>query len=141
VSGGGEFKDVVKNHWCLSGEDKHKAGLMRDTVAEILLPHFPRVKGWGAAEGPNARALASVAALKGIPIHHQEPARRNHPVQGQNLWPVEEFEAAFKSSKAAGSVGCCFHYGGCFDLSGKDAWDQMDAVEKQVANSVAGWIR
>ncbi|MBK7976307.1 MAG: hypothetical protein IPK07_24570 [Deltaproteobacteria bacterium] len=90
----------------IEGLPKDYQLLFRDTKGEILLPHFPRVRGWGAAEGPNAKTLA--AAIPGIPIYHQEPARNGHSTSPSEGWPLDEFEASFRSSKAAGSLGCCF---------------------------------
>ena len=123
----------------IDGMPKDYVNLFRDTKGEILLPHFARVKGWGAAEGPNAKALAK--ALPGIVIHHQEPARNGHSTSPSEGWELGEFEASFRSAKAAGSVGCCFHTDAAFDLTQKDAWDQLDATERQVVAKVAEWIR
>ena len=53
---------------------------------------------------------------------------------------MNEFEASFKSAKAAGSVGCCFHTGAAFDLTQKDAWDQLDKTEREVIAHVLGWV-
>ena len=125
VSAGGDKSDVVENYRIL----------FRDTKTDILLPHFPRIAGWGAKEGPNAQKL--MAAFPGIVVHHQEPARNNY--NGQN-WPVAEFEAGFKSSKAAGSVGFCFHTGAGFDLTTKDCWDQLDPVERQIVAAANSWV-
>ncbi|MBK7975241.1 MAG: helix-turn-helix transcriptional regulator [Deltaproteobacteria bacterium] len=123
----------------IDGMPKDYVNLFRDTKGEILLPHFARVKGWGAAEGPNAKALAK--ALPGILIHHQEPARNGHSTSPAEGWEAGEFEASFKSARAAGSVGCCFHTDAAFDLTQKDAWDQLDATERQVVAKLAEWIR
>ncbi len=123
----------------IEGLPKDYQLLFRDTKGEILLPHFPRAKGWGANEGPNAKTLA--AALPGIPIHHHEPARNGHSTSPAEGWPVSEFEASFRSSKAAGSLGCCFHTDAAFDLTAKDAWDQLDPTERQVVAHVAEWVR
>lgn len=109
--------------------------LFRDTKGEILLPHFARVGGWGANEGPKGKKL--MALQPGIPCHCQEPARNNY--NGQN-WPVSEFENSFRSAKANGLVGMCFHTGAGFDMTQRDAWDQLDSVEQQVVANLKGWI-
>lgn len=120
----------------------------RGTVIPLFIPHFPRKAGWGAAEGGNGKSMAAalVAAksdfIAAVPlVHHQEPARRNYPNPGDAPWPVSEFEASFKSARAAGAVGCCFHTGACFDLTTRDGWDQLDEVEREVVAHVAAWIR
>ena len=113
--------------------------LFRDVKGEILLPHFKRVKGWGAAEGPNAKTLAK--AIPGISIHHQEPGRNGHSTTPPGGWPISEFEQSFRTAKAAGSLGCCFHTGAGFDLTQKDAWDQLDKTEREVVAHVAEWVR
>ncbi|MBK7976028.1 MAG: transcriptional regulator [Deltaproteobacteria bacterium] len=123
----------------IDGMPKDYLNLLRDAKAEVLLPHFPRVSGWGANEGPNAKALAK--ALPGIPIHHQEPGRNGHSTTPPGGWPVAEFENAFRSSKAAGSLGCCFHTGAAFDLTTKDAWGQLDKTEREVVAHVAEWVK
>ncbi len=112
----------------------------RGAVLPIFLPHFPRDKGWGANEGARAKTLRG--GLGGaVLVHDQEPARRNYPTPGQGMWPVSEFENSFRSSRANGSVGCCFHTGACFDLTSRDGWDQLDDVERQVVAHLAEWIR
>lgn len=132
-------------HSCLvsasisSGGDEHDVNLayqhlFRDTWGDVLLPHFPRVSGWGSNEGTNANALRK--AVPGLAVHHQEPARNGY--NGQN-WPVSEFEASFKTAKASGSVGCCFHTEAGFDLTQKDFVDQLDGVESQVYEKAATW--
>ena len=123
----------------IDGMPKDYLNLFRDVKGEILLPHFKRVKGWGAAEGPNAQALAK--ALSGVPIHHQEPGRNGHSTTPPGGWPLAEFEQSFRSSKAAGSLGCCFHTGAAFDLTERDAWDQLDPTEREVVAHVLEWIR
>ncbi|MBK7977860.1 MAG: helix-turn-helix domain-containing protein [Deltaproteobacteria bacterium] len=123
----------------IDGLPKDYLNLFRDTKPEILLPHFPRVKGWGAAEGPNAKTLAR--AIPGLAIYHQEPARNGHSTSPPGGWPVSEFEASFKSARAAGSVGCCFHTGAAFDLTAKDAWDQLDKTEREVIAHIREWVR
>ncbi len=123
----------------VDGLPKDYQNLFRDTKADILLPHFPRVKGWGAAEGPNATTLAK--AIPGIPIHHQEPGRNGHSTTPPGGWPVSEFESSFRTAKAAGSLGCCFHTGAAFDLTTKDAWDQLDPTEREVVAHVIEWLK
>ena len=123
----------------VDGMPKDYQNLFRDVKGEILLPHFKRSSGWGAAEGPNAQALAK--AIPGIPIHHQEPGRNGHSTTPPGGWPVSEFEASFRTAKAAGSVGCCFHTGAAFDLTQKDAWDQLDPTEREVVAHVAEWVK
>ncbi|MBK7973483.1 MAG: hypothetical protein IPK07_09490 [Deltaproteobacteria bacterium] len=120
----------------------------RSTVIPLFIPHFPRKAGWGATVDDNARAMraALVAAqsdfVDDVPlVHHQEPARRNYPNPGDAPWPVGEFEASFRSATVAGSVGCRFHTGACFELAARDGWDQLDEVEHHVAAHVAEWIR
>ena len=123
----------------VDGMPKDMAELFRDVKGEILLPHFKRSTGWGATEGPNAKELAK--ALPGIPIHHQEPGRNGHDTTPPGGWPLSEFEASFRTSKAAGSLGCCFHTGAAFDLTQKDAWDQLDATEREVVAHVVEWVK
>ncbi len=96
------------------------------------------MKGWGANEGPNAKNLAK--AIPGIPIHHQEPGRNGHETAPLRGWPIEEFEQSFRTSKAAGSLGCCFHTGAAFDLTSKDAWDSLDPTEREVVAHVTEWL-
>lgn len=127
ISPGGDYDDVILNY----------KAICRDTKPEILLPHFGRKSGWGAKEGPQGAALAK--AFPGLFVHHQEPARNGHSTQ-PGMWPVSEFEAAFKSTQAAGAVGCCLHTDAGFDMRERDAWDQLDAVERQVVDSLKGWI-
>lgn len=127
ISPGGDYEDVTKNY----------QAICRDTKPEILLPHFGRKSGWGAMEGPQGAALAK--AFPGLLVHHQEPARNGHSTQ-PGMWPLSEFEAAFKTTQAAGSVGCCLHGDFGFDMRTKDAWDQRDAVEVQVCDSLKSWI-
>lgn len=130
VSGGGDFPgDVVKNY----------QALFRSAKGEILLPHFARNGGWGAKEG--ARGADLRKAIPGLPVYHQEPARNGHAGTQSGKWPLSEFEASFRTTKAAGAVGCCFHTDAAFDMRTKDAWDQLDDVERQVVTSIAAWIR
>jgi hypothetical protein len=133
VSGAGEFGDVSRNY--LTTNEGHSAGLWRDTKGDIALPHWPRVTGWGAKEGPQAKALA---AKLGVPTYNQEPARNAY---GGSNWPLSEFEASFRSAKANSAVGQCFHTGAGFNLTQKDAFDQLDATERQVVAGVAEWSR
>ncbi len=123
----------------VDGLPKDYQNLFRDVKGEILLPHFKRVKGWGANEGPNAQTLAK--AIPGIPIHHQEPGRNGHDTTPPGGWPLSEFEQSFRTSKAAGSRGCCFHTGAAFDLTQKDAWDQLDNTERDVVAHVTEWVK
>ena len=109
--------------------------LFRDTRGEILLPHFKRVAGWGKDEGPKGKAL--MAKQPGLPCYNQEPARNGW--QGQN-WPVYEFEQSFRSARASGLVGICFHTDAGFNMNERDAWDQLDDVERQVVANLKGWI-
>lgn len=109
--------------------------LFRDTKGDVLLPHFKRVAGWGAQDGPKGAALSREV---GLPWYSQEPARNGW--QGQT-WPVSEFEALFRSTRANGALGACFHTGAWFDVTSRDGWDQLDAVERQVVDSVNGWTR
>lgn len=126
VSGGGDFPgDVAANY----------VALFRSAKGEILLPHFGRKSGWGAREGQMGADLRR--AIPGLAVHHQEPARNGY--NGQN-WPVSEFEQAFRTSKAAGAVGCCMHTDAGFDVRSRDAWDQLDEVERQVVANLKGWI-
>jgi|GEM_PF-4403631 hypothetical protein len=95
----------------------------------LLTPHFPRVKGWGAKEGPNAKQLANLLGNMGTtipPIYLQEPARNAY--QGQ-YYPLSEFVDADKSARASGVTGICFHTGAGFDLLNKPLFDQFDSVE------------
>lgn len=108
--------------------------LFRDTKGDVLLPHFKRVAGWGAQDGPKGAALSREV---GLPWYSQEPARNNY--NGQ-FWPLSEFEALFRSTKAAGALGSCFHTGAGFDVTSRDLFDQLDAVERQVVASIYGWI-
>ena len=110
--------------------------LFRSTKGDILLPHFARTAGWGAREGAKGKALADRVKL---PVYHQEPARNGHSTQ-PGMWPLAEFEQSFKTTKAAGAVGCCFHGDFAFDLTAKDAWDQFDPVERQVVEKLLSWI-
>ncbi len=123
----------------VDGLPKDYLNLFRDVKGEILLPHFKRVKGWGANEGPSAKDLAK--AIPGIAIHHQEPGRNGHDTTPPGGWPIDEFEQSFRTAKAAGSVGCCFHTGAAFDLTAKDAWDQLDATEREVVAHVSDWVK
>ena len=129
VSGGGDFPgDVTKNY----------QALFRSAKGEILLPHFARNGGWGAKEG--ARGADLRRAIPGLPAHHQEPARNGHAGTQSGKWPLSEFEASFRTTKAAGAVGCCFHTDAGFDMRSKDAWDQLDEVERQVVEKLRNWI-
>jgi hypothetical protein len=110
--------------------------LFRDAKGDILLPHMLRKSGWGADEGPKGKALSQ--ACGGMLVYHQEPARNNY--NGQN-WPLSEFEQSFKTTKAAGAVGCCFHTGAGFRLEQKDMFEQFDNTEKQVITNVYNWIK
>ena len=110
--------------------------IFRDTKGDILLPHMLRKAGWGANEGPKGKSLSK--ACGDMLVHHQEPARNNY--NGQD-WPLSEFENSFKSTKANGAVGCCFHNGAGFRLEQKDMFDQFDDVEKQVIANVYKWIK
>ena len=119
--------------------DSYRA-LFARTRGDLLLPHFQRDKGWGAKEGDRARELAR--AVPGLAIYHQEPARRGQQLSyDKGDWTVADFEAGFKTAKAAGSVGECFHTQAGFDVRTRDAWDQLDSVERQVVESVDGWTR
>ena len=128
VSGGGDFPgDVPANY----------AALFRDTKADVLLPHGDRKSGWGARTGALTDALEK--RFPGIPVHHQEPARNGHSTQ-PGMWPLSEFEAAFKTAKASGAVGCCLHGDFGFDMRSKDAWDQRDPIETEVCSRLKSWI-
>jgi hypothetical protein len=128
VSPGGEFADVIENYEMM----------FRDVKGEILLPHFERDKGWGAKEGNRGKELSK--KIPGIVLHHQEPARNGHTSQ-PGMWPLSEFEKSFKTTRASGAVGCCLHGDFGFDLRTKDAWDQLDSVERQVVSNVLNWIK
>lgn len=119
--------------------DDYRA-IFAKTRGDLLLPHFQRDKGWGGKEGDRARELAR--AMPGLAIYHQEPARRGGALgYDAGSWSVADFEAGFRTAKAAGSVGECFHTQAGFDVRTRDAWDQLDAVERQVVDSVYEWTR
>lgn len=109
--------------------------LFRDTKGDVLLPHFKRVSGWGAQDGPKGAALSREV---GLPWYSQEPARNNY--NGQS-WPLAEFEALFRSTRANGALGACFHTAAGFDVTQRDLFDQLDPVEREVVESVDGWTR
>ena len=143
-----ELMDVARSvpHKCLVSVSASEDGnpyhpdydngyLFRDTKGEVLLPHFARVKGWGAQEGPKGKKLMGIQP--GIPCYNQEPARNGW--QGQ-VWPLGEFEASFRSAKANGLVGICFHTDAGFNMTTTDAWDQLDATEREVVANLKRWI-
>ena len=112
--------------------------MYRDTRGEILLPHWPRKVGCGATEGSNSKALK---ARFGGEVHNQEPFRRGYNVgYDHGAWPLKEFEDLFRSTKREGCVGACFHTEVGFDMRERDAFDQLDEVERQVVANLKGWI-
>lgn len=128
ISGAGQRGDVTLNY----------QDMYRDTRGEILLPHWPRKVGCGATEGSNSKALK---ARFGGEVHNQEPFRRGYNVgYDHGAWPLKEFEDLFRSTKREGCVGACFHTEVGFDMRERDAWDQLDEVERQVVANLKGWI-
>lgn len=128
ISAAGQRGDVTANY----------ADIFRDTRGEILLPHWPRKVGSGAREGSLSSGLR---ARFGIEVYNQEPFRRGYNVgYDHGAWPLSEFENLFKTTKAAGTLGACFHTEAGFDVTKRSAWEQLDPVERAVVESLAGWI-
>lgn len=127
ISPGGAENDVTKNY----------DAIFRDTKCDVLLPHFDRKAGFGAKEGPQGAALS--AHFKGLRVHHQEPARNGHSTQ-PGMWPVSEYEAMFRTTKASGALGCCLHTDAGFDPLKGSWFDQLDSVERDVVARLKSWI-
>jgi hypothetical protein len=109
---------------------------------DFLTPHRGRYAG--SASDTRARTtqlLKAAAAIRAVPVHHQEPFRR-----GYADWQPDatDFQANLEGAKAAGAAGWCFHNGGtrtkdderprrAFDLRSAEGrqFDQFDTEERE----------
>ncbi len=53
-------------------------------------------------------------------------------------WPNEDFLTAVTGARDAGAAGWCFHTGAGFDLSTLSLFDQLDEVETDTVDELAG---
>lgn len=138
ISPGGEFNDVIKNHFCVL-PNGDKSGIFRDTKGEVLLPHHSRVKGFGKNEGPQCIALMN--KFPGIILHSQEPARDNY--NGQN-WPLSEYKDIIYSTaihKDIGLAGVCHHTDAGFDLQQKNILARINENTRQFLSNLKFWLK
>ncbi len=114
---------------------------------DFLSPHRPREAASPSQTEDRTRACLALMEELGRrrPVHYQEPFRR-----GYGRWdPVAaDFLTDLRGALAGGAAGWCFHNGGqrtapdqqprrSFDLGQRRLFDQLDAEERQVVESVA----
>jgi hypothetical protein len=136
----------------------HAGDIDRDDVqkygqyvkVDFLAPHRPR-----SASSPkqtDAKTKTYLQWLKEagmvIPIHYQEPFRRDFGIYQPS---ADDFLTDLAGAKKGGAAGWCFHNGDTrsaangqprrsFDLTKQRLFDQLDKVEQAVVNGVAKQI-
>jgi hypothetical protein len=112
---------------------------------DFIAPHRPRdADSPGQTEAMTRHYLEASAALgRPVPVHYQEPFRRDY-----SPWqPVAaDFLADLKAAKQGGAAGWCLHNGGpraghqgpdrSFDMREKRLMDQLDAEELAVLSAM-----
>jgi hypothetical protein len=124
------------------GSDGAGAAASWDELYEVAdldfaTPHFSRDEGWAAATESRVDTMRELLLAEGWdrPIHLQEEARRGY---GGAEWPKEDFLAAVAGARRAGAAGWCFHTDAGFDLVAGTFFDQLDDVERDTIDELAG---
>jgi hypothetical protein len=120
---------------------------------DFICPHGPRQAGAADATTESTRDyLAWMRALScSVPVHYQEPFRRDYGAWQPTL---EDFCTDLRNAKASGAAGWCFHNGSprfpdrdgprrCFDMrpSAGRLIVQLDAVEREFVNRASSCVR
>ncbi len=104
---------------------------------DMLIPHNTRESDWVALSGTRAAALRNYLDSVGrenVPVYFQEESRIG---SGPNNTAAEFLRAATEARKA-GAAGWVFHTDAGFDLATDTWFNQLDPVEHEVVNSIAG---
>jgi len=129
----------------------HLEKYLRDVKVDFVSLHRPREKG--SAEKTAAATRFYFAQMESIgvtvPIQYDEPFRCGYTKGWEPT--VEDFMTDLRGAIESGAAGWCFHNGAevgpkdgeprrSFDLRGKRLFDQLDAVELEVARKVGGIV-
>ncbi len=146
-------KEIDPERLCTASQggdiaDDDVADYLSEGHVDFLTPHRGRYAGSAAETGARTTALLNAAAaIRAVPVHHQEPFRR-----GYADWQpdAEEFQNDLEGARAAGAAGWCFHNGGTrteederprrsFDLRSDEGrlFAQFDAEERAFLE----WLR
>lgn len=121
---------------------------LRDVKVDFLSQHRPR--GEGTAQKTADATKLYLERMKAIgivvPIQYGEPFRRGYTKGWEPT--AEDFVSDLRGAIGSGAAGWCFHNGAqvgpkdgmprrSFDLREKRLYDQLDAVELEVAKRVA----
>lgn len=115
---------------------------LEEAKIDFLSVHLPRQSGQprqGAEQTRQYRRWLE-EMKRPVPLHHQEPFRRDY---GRWQPQVEDFLEDLRGALSAGAAGWCFHNGDnrhdrerrprrCFDLRHKGLLEQLDPVEKDL---------
>ncbi len=115
---------------------------------DFIAPHLPRQAGSAEQTESITRNCLSVMSKMGhvVPILYQEPFRRDYG----NWQPgLNDFLTDAIGAKSVGAAGWCFHNGSnkhakdgrprrSFDLRDGPLFSQLDSVEKNLVNQLAG---
>jgi hypothetical protein len=121
--------------------DGDAADYLSEGHVDFLTPHRGRHADSPSETGARTtKLLKAAAAIRAVPVHHQEPFRR-----GYADWQpdAKDFQADLEGAQAAGAAGWCFHNGGTrttederprrsFDLRPEEGrlFEQLDAEER-----------
>jgi hypothetical protein len=104
---------------------------------DFATPHFSRDADWAAQTESRVTVMRDLLLAAGWdrPIYLQEEARRGY--SGAE-WPKEDFLTAVAGARSAGAAGWCFHTDAGFDLVAGSFFDQLDDVERDLVDELAG---
>jgi hypothetical protein len=122
------------------GDEEARKLLQRGQV-DFLAPHRGRYAGSAEETAERTkRLLEAAAAVRAVPVHHQEPFRRGYADWNPT---AKDFQTDLEQARAAGAAGWCFHNGGqrsvdderprrSFDLRPEEPrlFDQFDPEEQ-----------
>lgn len=121
--------------------DDEAADYLTEGHVDFLTPHRGRYADSPSETGARTtQLLKAAAAIRAVPVHHQEPFRR-----GYADWQpdAKDFQVDLEGARAAGAAGWCFHNGGTrttederprrsFDLRPEEGrlFEQFDVEER-----------
>jgi hypothetical protein len=104
-----------------------------------LTPHLLRTPDWFSQTTSRVMALKTyLSSIQRVrPIYLQEENRRGGNYINSS---AEEFRTAAQNARNAGAAGWVFHTQAGFDLSTQDFFARLDAIEREVMETLAGAI-
>jgi hypothetical protein len=116
--------------------------LYQNTGIDFASPHFGRDDNWANDTDDKIIAMRNsmVAPWNECPIYLQEPARNGYPENNPKYWTKNHFLTALSNAYNASAAGWCLHTDAGFELDKKSYFSQLDAVEADTIDELAGVI-